>query len=124
MNFIGLRPFKSYCCSEEKVGRFFRELEEKNQSINTIEILIFHGKMKEHTNPKYKDQRRKFLKELGTGCSRNIVFFAASPPCLLWLSERDVYILLLLAGHFLTTNDRSVLARMKECNSYGTPWIT
>ena len=41
-------------------------MEAKNKSIETVEILIFHGTMKEHTHLKYREQRRSFLDELGT----------------------------------------------------------
>ena len=55
---------KSDSLGEDKIVKFFDELKEKNRSIETIQLHMFHGEIKQKSDPNYKLQNEYFEKEV------------------------------------------------------------
>ena len=55
---------KSDSLGEDKIVNFFDELKEKNRSIETIQLHMFHGEIKQKSDPNYKLQNEYFEKEV------------------------------------------------------------
>eukprot|EP00092_Neocalanus_flemingeri_P004160 GFUD01004475.1.p1 GENE.GFUD01004475.1~~GFUD01004475.1.p1 ORF type:complete len:1342 (+),score=251.43 GFUD01004475.1:273-4298(+) len=49
---------------EDKIVEFFNELKEKNKSIETIQLHMFHGEIKQRSDPNYEVQNEYFQKEV------------------------------------------------------------
>ena len=49
---------------EDKIIEFFDELKENNTSIETIQLHMFHGEIKQRSDPNYELQNKYFEKEV------------------------------------------------------------